>query len=108
MSRGYSCCQSCNFAHGEGYKVCAECLNGDGFSSIYDEDEDDCKMVIYDQEEIEYIQDLYKRDKAVNVKIANGKYYCPSCIKQQKHSYKNRLEGCFCERCGQRLAPFDC
>ena len=31
-------------------------------------------------------------------------YYCPICNKQQKDSFKNRREGCFCERCGQRLA----
>lgn len=31
-------------------------------------------------------------------------YYCPVCNKQQKDSYKNRREGCFCERCGQRLS----
>lgn len=30
-------------------------------------------------------------------------YYCPICNKQQKYSYKNIREGCFCERCGQRL-----
>lgn len=30
-------------------------------------------------------------------------YYCPICNKQQKDSFKNRREGCFCERCGQRL-----
>lgn len=30
-------------------------------------------------------------------------YYCPICHKQQKDSYKNEREGCFCERCGQRL-----
>ena len=30
-------------------------------------------------------------------------YYCPACNKQQKDSFKNRREGCFCERCGQRL-----
>lgn len=30
-------------------------------------------------------------------------YYCPVCNKQQKDSFKNRREGCFCERCGQRL-----
>ena len=30
-------------------------------------------------------------------------FYCPVCNKQQKDSYKNRREGCFCERCGQRL-----
>lgn len=31
-------------------------------------------------------------------------YYCPVCHKQQKDSYKNEREGCFCERCGQRLS----
>lgn len=30
-------------------------------------------------------------------------YYCPVCNKQQKDSFKNRREGCYCERCGQRL-----
>lgn len=30
-------------------------------------------------------------------------YYCPVCHKQQKDSFKNCREGCFCERCGQRL-----
>ena len=29
--------------------------------------------------------------------------YCPVCGKQQKYNYKTRREGCFCERCGQRL-----
>ena len=31
-------------------------------------------------------------------------YYCPICNKQQKNSYKNCRDGCFCERCGQRLS----
>lgn len=31
-------------------------------------------------------------------------YYCPVCNKQQKDSFKNAREGCFCERCGQRLS----
>lgn len=31
-------------------------------------------------------------------------YFCPVCNKQQKYSYKNLREGCFCERCGQRLS----
>lgn len=30
-------------------------------------------------------------------------FYCPVCNKQQKDSFKNNREGCFCERCGQRL-----
>lgn len=30
-------------------------------------------------------------------------FYCPVCNKQQKDSFKNAREGCFCERCGQRL-----
>lgn len=30
-------------------------------------------------------------------------YYCPVCGKQQKRSWKNKKEGCYCERCGQRL-----
>ena len=30
-------------------------------------------------------------------------YYCPVCGKQQKNTFKNRREGCFCERCGQKL-----
>lgn len=34
------------------------------------------------------------------------KYFCPTCKKQQKNSYKNREKGCYCERCGQKLLPF--
>lgn len=30
-------------------------------------------------------------------------YFCPVCKKQQKDTYKNRREGCYCERCGQKL-----
>lgn len=30
-------------------------------------------------------------------------YFCPVCHKQQKDTFKNYREGCFCERCGQRL-----
>lgn len=29
--------------------------------------------------------------------------YCPICGKQQKRTYKNVSQGCYCERCGQRL-----
>lgn len=38
-----------------------------------------------------------------NHKYCRIEYYCPVCGKQQKISYKNRREGCFCERCGQKL-----
>lgn len=31
-------------------------------------------------------------------------FYCPVCNKQQKDTFKNSREGCFCERCGQRLS----
>ena len=56
---------------------------------------------MYSEEELEYIKKLYERDAAKKVKIVSGyccydKYYCPSCWKQQKSSYKNRLEGCYC------------
>ena len=30
-------------------------------------------------------------------------FYCPVCGKQQKDSFKNAREDCYCERCGQRL-----
>jgi hypothetical protein len=30
-------------------------------------------------------------------------FRCPVCDKRQNGTRKNRLEGCFCERCGQRL-----
>ncbi len=57
-----------------------------------------------------YINELYERDRKKKVEIINlnlyDKYYCPVCKKQQKDTYKNKREGCFCERCGQRLAPF--
>lgn len=57
-----------------------------------------------------YIETLLERDREKKVEIIKNnlydKYYCPVCKKQQKDSYKNRQEGCFCERCGQRLAPF--
>ena len=33
------------------------------------------------------------------------RYYCPVCRKQQKLTYKNMREGCYCERCGQLLEP---
>lgn len=30
-------------------------------------------------------------------------YFCPVCKKQQKVTYKNKREGCYCERCGQKV-----
>lgn len=45
-----------------------------------------------------------KKIKAIEIPQRPGtSYYCPVCNKQQKHTYKNRQEGCFCERCGQKL-----
>ena len=68
------------------------------------------KLIMYSKEELEYIKKLCERDTAKEVKIINinycDRYYCPTCGKQQKTSYKNRREGCYCERCGQKLAPF--
>lgn len=64
---------------------------------------------MYSEEELEYIKKLCERDTAKKVKIVSGyydTYYCPICGKQQKTSYKNKREGCYCERCGQKLAPF--
>jgi hypothetical protein len=50
------------------------------------------------------------RDEEMSVEIIKANlydgYYCPVCKKQQKDTYKNRREGCYCERCGQKLAPF--
>lgn len=58
----------------------------------------------------EYIKDLIDRDTPMRVTKGdrNGRlykvaYYCPVCGKQQKDTSKNVKEGCFCERCGQRL-----
>lgn len=33
-------------------------------------------------------------------------YFCPVCSKQQKASWKNLKNGCYCERCGQKLEAF--
>ena len=30
-------------------------------------------------------------------------FHCPVCDKRQNNTRRNRREGCFCERCGQRL-----
>lgn len=30
-------------------------------------------------------------------------YFCPVCKKQQKDTRKNKREGCYCERCGQKV-----
>ena len=30
-------------------------------------------------------------------------YYCTCCSKQQKDTRKNKLNGCYCERCGNKL-----
>ena len=56
------------------------------------------------------IQELV--DKATPKKVncfykVNFRFYCPSCGKQQRNTYKNRREGCYCERCGQLIAPFE-
>lgn len=109
MSRGYSCCSACEDRDGNS-GACFECYNGDLFSTGYDYGNNDCKAIMYSKQELEHIKKLKERDskKKVEIKISNGyeRYYCPSCGKQQKVTYKNRHEGCFCERCGQRLAPF--
>lgn len=49
-----------------------------------------------------------KRDEPIAVRVETyeyrpNKYFCPVCGKQQKQSHKNFREGCFCERCGQKL-----
>ena len=46
---------------------------------------------------------IAKPCKAVKREYSHSDYYCPVCGKQQKNTYKTRREGCFCERCGQRL-----
>lgn len=54
-----------------------------------------------------------EEDKAVLPKVVSREYgivdyYCPRCGKQQKVTFKTRREGCYCERCGQRLEAFKC
>lgn len=58
------------------------------------------------------IKELKERNEAIKVKVVKKEeympcsYYCPTCNKQQKDTFKTRREGCYCERCGQKLLPF--
>lgn len=108
MSRGYDFCRMCKHKNGDGYDSCIDCFNGDGFSS--EDNEYGYTVHIYEPDQERYINKLYERDTPKKIKIVNNtrydKYYCPSCNKQQKNTYKNQRKGCYCERCGQRLAPF--
>lgn len=44
-----------------------------------------------------------KKVRIKEYRIGYPNYYCPICGKQQKNTCKNRIEGCYCERCGQKL-----
>lgn len=110
MGWGYKVCSACKHNNHNSYS-CGECYNGDLFTLDWEDDE--YEMVMQSKEEKRRIKELYERDYKKKVEIRNNnsgyghnRYYCPSCGKQQKDTYKNRREGCFCERCGQRLAPF--
>ena len=53
---------------------------------------------------------MLPRDAALRVvkgdrsgRLYKTAWYCPTCGKQQKDTYKNTKEGCYCERCGQHL-----
>lgn len=57
----------------------------------------------------EFVMTALQRQVPQTVKVVDMRdglytnYYCPVCGKQQKRSWKNKKEGCYCERCGQRL-----
>lgn len=63
-----------------------------------------------EEEAIATIVEAAMKQIEIEVKIKDRTYYrdyfCPKCGKQQKDSFKNREKGCFCERCGQKIAPF--
>jgi predicted SprT family Zn-dependent metalloprotease len=57
--------------------------------------------------ELKMISERFEAKKVVVVKqppyhYPPEQYFC-ECGKQQKDTRKNRRDGCFCERCGQKL-----
>ncbi len=68
---------------------------------------------IWENEEVGEALDLLvksgEKQISTNVIVRSGKqmhhpvsYFC-TCGKQQKDTFKNRKDGCYCERCGNKL-----